>query len=86
MTGSDTNDQGKKEFSLENPSRHMMAIQKKQEEATCFLRIMMWVIFLLSIVLAYFSRITFQEGKLVIKSMLIRCRIIKDTLKKTKYS
>lgn len=86
MTGSDTSDQEKKEFSLENPSRHMMAIQKKQEETTSFLRVMMWLIFLLSIVLAYISRITFQEGKLVVKTMLVRCRIIKDTLKKTKYS
>lgn len=87
LTGNgQTQEANKKEFSLENPSRHMMAIQKKHEEDTSFLRVMMWMIFLLSVIVAYFSKITLKEGKFIIQKVLIKCRIIKDTTKKAKYS
>jgi len=86
MTGEDHSDQAKKEFNLENPSRHLMDIKKKQDETTSFLRIMMWIIFFLSIVVAYLVRISLNEGKIMIKKTLISCKIIKDDTKKTKYS
>ena len=75
-----------KEINLDNGTRHMMAIQKQQEETTTFLRLMMWLMLVLSLTVAFITRITLKDTKYITKKILISCRIIKDSPKKTKYS
>ena len=75
-----------KEINLDNGTRHMMAIQKQQEETATFLRVIMWLMFILSLTVAYITRITTKDTKYLFKKILISCRIIKDNPKKTKYS
>lgn len=86
MTRGEATETDKKEFNLDPHNRHMMAIQKQQEDTTSFLRIVMWIILFVNLLLAYLTRITWQDGKLLVRKALIKCRIVKDNLKKTKYS
>jgi hypothetical protein len=80
-TGVKTN--GQKEVILDNYSRNLSIIQDKEEKSYSLI---MWMIFMLSLVMAYFTRITIQEGKLIFRRVMIKCHIIKDPSKKTKSS
>lgn len=83
MTGSNKSGQGKKDFSLENPNRQLMALQKSEEHSSSFL---IWLTFLIGMIMAYCTRITIAEGRHMINKGLIKCYIIKDPAKKTKSS
>lgn len=75
-----------RDFKVEEGGRHLLALQKQHEEITSLLRITMWLIFFISLGIAYFTRISFLEGQNLGKRILIKCRILKDPTKKTKYS
>jgi len=73
-------------FTPEGQARHMIASSKIQTEATSLLRVTMWILFLLSTVVAYISRISMKDGKTILNKVLVGCRIVKENPKKTKYS
>ena len=86
LTGGSHSEGSKREFTVENPNRHLMDLQKQHEDATSFLRITMWLIMFISIGIAFFTRISLKEGKKFGLFLLIKCHIINDPAKKTKYS
>eukprot|EP00344_Euplotes_crassus_P006400 CAMPEP_0196995986 /NCGR_PEP_ID=MMETSP1380-20130617/1984_1 /TAXON_ID=5936 /ORGANISM="Euplotes crassus, Strain CT5" /LENGTH=403 /DNA_ID=CAMNT_0042411819 /DNA_START=18 /DNA_END=1226 /DNA_ORIENTATION=+ len=84
LTRGNDSDQNKREFTMDNPGRHTMNLQKKHEEAASLLKITMWLILFLCMGIAYFTRIPLREMKKIGHSALVKLHILKDPSKKTK--
>ena len=61
LTGGGHDSNNKREFTVELPDRHLMELQKEHEERTSLLRITMWLLFFLSMGIAYFTRISVDQ-------------------------
>ena len=85
MSGSENGGQPKREFTVDTQNRHLQVI-KDHETTICFFKTMIKIILLMSVIVAFVTRISIKETKMIIKKGLIKCKIIKDDIKKTKYS